>query len=401
MTRQRAENGTIILFGINKGYKEIFDNMICRLKHLRIDNYVIVAFDDEIFHICQLEVYPCVATYEDQDSIINLADAAQFGSDQFKQLTKLKSKYVLEALKLGINVLWSDVDIFWFSSPIPKLSQYFNDFDLLIQSNALEQETEDNGYRRVNSGFYYVHSRANTIAAFTSIVAHAAQSKLTEQPSFYSVLCGDNREYTNGLHQCHNPNYPLKTLFLDRYQYLNGNSAIWDRIYYPKSYPKNLIIAHNNWIEGLEEKIQRFKDTGLWTLESDGNCQLNSDWPIPRKRHEKKAHFSINFFTLLSWIIIMVILFSALFLFRLSYTNIRMEIIDSSIVKLFFVTSRLFPKDLQRSFFDILGYSMTRESTKISGIGSGTGDDDFWKKKKGSDPNLLESSSSLKSAPIK
>jgi hypothetical protein len=36
-------------------------------------------------------------------------------------VTKVKSRIVLEILKLGYNVLLSDVDVYWFDNPMPFL----------------------------------------------------------------------------------------------------------------------------------------------------------------------------------------------------------------------------------------------------------------------------------------
>lgn len=36
-------------------------------------------------------------------------------------MTKVKSRIVLEILRLGYNVLLSDVDVYWFGNPMPLL----------------------------------------------------------------------------------------------------------------------------------------------------------------------------------------------------------------------------------------------------------------------------------------
>jgi len=49
-------------------------------------------------------------------------------------VTKTKSRLVLEILKLGYNVLLSDVDVYWFKNPIPLL-QIFGPAVLAAQSD--------------------------------------------------------------------------------------------------------------------------------------------------------------------------------------------------------------------------------------------------------------------------
>lgn len=47
-----------------------------------------------------------------------------FGTKCFQRVTKVKSRMVLEILKLGYNVLLSDVDVYWFKNPLPFLSSF-------------------------------------------------------------------------------------------------------------------------------------------------------------------------------------------------------------------------------------------------------------------------------------
>lgn len=44
-----------------------------------------------------------------------------FGTECFQRVTKVKSRMVLRILKLGYNVLLSDVDVYWFMNPLPCL----------------------------------------------------------------------------------------------------------------------------------------------------------------------------------------------------------------------------------------------------------------------------------------
>lgn len=44
-----------------------------------------------------------------------------FGTKCFQRVTKVKSRMVLKILKLGYNVLLSDVDVYWFGNPLPFL----------------------------------------------------------------------------------------------------------------------------------------------------------------------------------------------------------------------------------------------------------------------------------------
>ena len=47
-----------------------------------------------------------------------------FGTDCFKKVTKMKSHTVLQILRLGYRVLFSDVDVYWFENPIQYMMSY-------------------------------------------------------------------------------------------------------------------------------------------------------------------------------------------------------------------------------------------------------------------------------------
>ncbi|CAI0463479.1 unnamed protein product [Linum tenue] len=112
-----------------------------------------------------------------------------FGTKCFQKVTKVKSRIVLQILKMGYNVLLSDVDVYWFENPL----QYVRSFGpttLVAQSDEYNQTGPINLPRRLNSGFYFARSNAPTIAAIEKVVNHASTSTLSEQPSFYDMLSG-------------------------------------------------------------------------------------------------------------------------------------------------------------------------------------------------------------------
>lgn len=57
-----------------------------------------------------------------------------FGTKCFQRVTKVKSRMVLKILKLGYNVLLSDVDVYWFKNPLSFLYS-FGPAVLTVQSD--------------------------------------------------------------------------------------------------------------------------------------------------------------------------------------------------------------------------------------------------------------------------
>uniref|UniRef100_A0A7S1T5L1 Nucleotide-diphospho-sugar transferase domain-containing protein n=1 Tax=Compsopogon caeruleus TaxID=31354 RepID=A0A7S1T5L1_9RHOD len=272
-----AENNTIILSALNFGYRNIMMNWICNMRHLNIRNYVIAALDPDLYRYAYtrgLATYYETTIFQGLNSSL-LADAT-YGSDSFKQLTKMKSRVVLRILKLGVNVIWTDCDIIWFKNPIPHMQSH--QADLIIQTNAPDNEPM-NGKRRINSGFYLARSNGPTIQAFEDIIKYASRSRMSEQPCFYDVMCGKEMETIVGTDRCAYNGMTVQ--LLDRHLYPNGiTDGIWDTepgkiwIKFP-----NLYILHNNWVKGADGKQSRFEKHGFILFDdADELCIYPTEW---------------------------------------------------------------------------------------------------------------------------
>lgn len=250
-------NNTIILSALNYGYRGIMMNWACNMRHIGISNFVIAALDPDLYKFAYTRGLP---TYLENTIFQGLNPSiisdATYGSDSFKQLTKMKSRVVVRLLKEGYNVMWSDSDIIYFRNPIQDMWSY--NADLVIQTNAPDNEPM-NGRRRLNSGFYLARSNAVTIQAFEDIIVFASRSRMSEQPCFYDVMCGKEGQTAYGDDTCKYNGTVVK--LLDRHRYPNGiTDGIWDsppgKI--PELFP-NLFVLHNNWVKGAEGKRLRFE----------------------------------------------------------------------------------------------------------------------------------------------
>lgn len=170
-------------------------------------------------------------------------------------------------------------------NPIPTiLAEMEDEIDLAIQSNALPEEEADNGRRRINSGFYLVKSSESTIQAFTQIVDHARTSPLSEQPSFYTILCGDDMRYTVGLSDCINTDLHVNTRLLDRAIYPNGAMTEIVRGVTPSS-QDDVAIVHFNWLEGHDAKVDSHIKAEMWMLDDHAQCMY--EYGEMKKEQEK------------------------------------------------------------------------------------------------------------------
>eukprot|EP00271_Cylindrocystis_brebissonii_P002251 TRINITY_DN126_c0_g1_i1.p1 TRINITY_DN126_c0_g1~~TRINITY_DN126_c0_g1_i1.p1 ORF type:complete len:877 (-),score=90.30 TRINITY_DN126_c0_g1_i1:489-3119(-) len=267
----------ITLVAVSFSYANILMAFVCRLRKLGLaDNLVIAAFDEEVY---EFGVRRGLPIYFEAASLVLRFDMSvrvkcYYRTDCFRQITKVKSRTVLSILEMGYSVLWTDVDVVWFSDPLPHLLSYGPD-SLAIQSNEPDHTKAGTGIHRLNSGFYFARAEESTLEAFKSIVSHAAKSRRSEQPSFYDVLCGSSGErvrageevcvWTNG----------LRVVFLDRKMYPNGAvHGLWDLTNTTEGCEAlGCVILHNNWIAGQEAKEKRMVLQDLWKYDvKTGMC---------------------------------------------------------------------------------------------------------------------------------
>lgn len=263
LSKRADEYKTIVLAVAGYSYKDMLMSWVCRLHVLNVSNFVVCALDDETYDFSILQGLP---VFRDKLAPRNISyDDCHFGTNCFQRVTKVKSRVVLEILKLGYNLLMSDVDVYWFKNPLPLLST-FGPAVFLAQSDEYKITGPINLPRRLNSGFYYAHSDNSTIAALKKVVKHASLSNLSEQPSFYDTLCGLNGSNRLGNDMCHEPETNLTVRFLDRNLFPNGAyQDLWDSNNVSSTcMKKGCFILHNNWISGRQKKLQRQVSSGLW-----------------------------------------------------------------------------------------------------------------------------------------
>jgi beta-arabinofuranosyltransferase len=273
-------NGVVVLTASTFKYHTLLMNLACRLRALDVNNLLVAALDEELYRyafVRGLAVYPAL-----QDaSIFGMANiqaeaGCKYGSKCFRAVTKLKSREVLTILKKGYSVLWTDMDIVWMRDPTRSLLNYGPGV-FAVQGNAPTKSEPPNGHLRINSGFYLARAEPATIQAFEKITEHAKRSNESEQPSFYIVLCGDKGQYRVGDHACLEPTTGLTTKFLPLDKYPNGAyNSYWNDTNLGKR--RDLVILHNNWITGLDNKIARMQQHGFWYIGDAEEMSCRHSW---------------------------------------------------------------------------------------------------------------------------
>ncbi|XP_021746739.1 beta-arabinofuranosyltransferase RAY1-like [Chenopodium quinoa] len=269
------ENKSVVLAVAGYSYKDMLMNWVCRLRHLMINNLLVCALDDETY---EFSIQQGIPVFRDSLAPRNISfNDCHFGTKCFQKVTKTKSRLVLQILKLGYNVILSDVDVYWFKNPIPLL-QTFGPAVFVAQSDEYNVSVPINLPRRLNSGFYFVRSDDPTIAAMEKVVMHAMTSDLSEQPSFYDTLCGLDGVNRVGDDRCWEPTTNLTVQFLDRNLFPNGAyQGLWEeRNVRAACVEKGCYVLHNNWISGRTKKLERQVHSGLWDYDISSRMCLHS-----------------------------------------------------------------------------------------------------------------------------
>ncbi|CAN6447798.1 unnamed protein product [Victoria cruziana] len=273
---------TVVLAVAGNNYKDMLMSWVCQLRRISVSNFILCALDDQVYKFSLLQGLP---VFKAAASKLDISfDNCHFGTKCFQRVTKVKSRIVLKILRMGYNVVMSDVDVYWFKNPLSYLRAY-GPAVLVAQSDEFNETVPINLPRRLNSGFYYVHSAPATILAMEKVVKHASTSDMSEQPSFYDVLCGVGGKNRIGDNKCHEPFTNVTVHFLDRNLFPNGAfQNLWRKKNVTAAcMRRGCITLHNNWISGRKKKLQRHVASGLWEYDAVSRMCLQ-EW------QDKKLH---------------------------------------------------------------------------------------------------------------
>ena len=259
----------IVLTGCTRGFVTVTMSWVCNLKKLGIfKNVLIAAFDEQAY--VQLYMLGMPVFMPGKRLNTSSADAFTYGAEDYKAVTKLKTAVVVELLKIGRDVVWCDPDIVVFKPFVPILTASPHEF--LLQNNNPTSLIPVKKMK-TNSGFYLVRSVPWVIKALSSVIHHASRSKNSEQMSWDAVLCKHSSisqktcTYTRAS-EAHT------IYFLPREKFATGNETDAVTMDLRNGHPPNdLVVWHNNWITGYENKVKRIKKLGhLYWDHHWGHC---------------------------------------------------------------------------------------------------------------------------------
>ncbi len=176
---------------------------------------------------------------------------------------------IQKELEKGHNVIFSDVDALWLKSPLPYFEDDFyaasvdrysdQDSDDVAKQINIWAQVDPHGLDKTNDylcpGFVVYRSTPETIQfvqKWGNLTSHGDQLLRNQKP-FNELMW---RPQLHNISKTESKSLPIN-LFSNGMVYFENMTDI-ER--------KEVVVAHNNCIGGLEKKVQRFKNFNLWLL---------------------------------------------------------------------------------------------------------------------------------------
>ena len=244
-------NDLVILTTITSSFIDLTENWLASIRrcgeyHPRI---YIIAEDQETYD-----------HFYNKSSIIsnvNVIKAPQyeetasqeFNTGENKNLLCKRPQYILDILKSGHDVLFSDVDVVWFHRPY----RFFNDdFDILFLQDQVPPDTT------VSTGFAFYRATNDTIQFVERWVD---EIKCWKEPKSDQVIL--NRLVIKHMGDIMDPIPWFKLKILNPKKFVSGKNY-FNEIWRKENPNVKPVVLHNNWIQGHDAKVERFKKLRTW-----------------------------------------------------------------------------------------------------------------------------------------
>lgn len=243
----RALDNTIILVCVDSGYLDMALNLYkTSFEPLAIANYLYVGIDRTV---CDgLTKHGVACTTHDSVKQIVSSDSS-WGTKDFRLKTHFKTRVIKECLSWNYSAVISDVDIVFFKNPIP----YFTcpSCDIEITNDISEG----------NSGFYLARptKAARLLHQKAWDIAMKSGASTSNQKALDRTMESMIKKKTIKVRDLPKEQFPNGVQYFEQgHRYFTGHNPC-----------KECVIAHNNWILSKNAKTYRFKEAGLWQVDTD------------------------------------------------------------------------------------------------------------------------------------
>lgn len=219
---------------LNSGCINICKNMLISAQKVGINmnDFFIACLDISAYEA--LTDYPRTFLWETPKKDSNITDYQDWTFDKesgFRKVVKNKWKIIQEVYNSFPELCWVDTDIVFKKNPTDLIQ---NQDEILFQS--------DRPGSTLCSGFMVFNSTSEC----NKLIKDCALNDDEDDQLIVNKIALDK--------------------YYDNVALLNEDLFPNGHVYYNENRKENAIIVHNNWMIGVDTKIQHFKDEKLWYL---------------------------------------------------------------------------------------------------------------------------------------
>ena len=235
----------VVLVTVSFGFRDMFMNWHAWFKMLSLDMRVVfVAEDADALALClSLQGLTCVK-WTDSDAP---SGPHRYGTSGFVDLVANRPMYVKRALDEFDNVIYSDIDTVWLADPRPFFTGNADVWGQLDSGDAFEYI--------VCSGFLAFRGTPGARRLVNEWSREFLEGEMDQPPLNRAIkLLQMQKDDSKSVRFVPLPRtrFPSGDMFFRTHAFL-GLDVVFD-----------VVIVHNNWINGKDNKIRRFKEVGLW-----------------------------------------------------------------------------------------------------------------------------------------
>ena len=236
-----------VLSTTNAAFLDFTDNWLESMRRVGPLPFTIIVAEDEATYAHLVNVSDVNVIRADH---LSASKKLVFDTPEYKKFVNKRPQYILDLLKKGYDVLFSDVDTVWLQNPFP----YFADdyYDVFGQLDLYNPKLK---FPRVLcAGFVYYKSSDKTIQLVQTWIHNMRRygDRKPDQLVLNNII---NRRLVA----------KLKVSNLDPNRFLSGHYYFDDE--WRQTHPGvNPVMIHNNWIVGHDAKVERFKRLGMWYI---------------------------------------------------------------------------------------------------------------------------------------
>ncbi len=239
----------VILSMVDAGYTDMAINFyMTSIAPYGITNYLFVSLSARACEQLQRIIKGCSCfTYFDYEEGKH---ASIYFSSVFLQKMAMRSRFILDALKWGYNVLHTDLDITFMKNPQGHLR--CTNCDLVSM--------EDGKKDLLNAGFIYIKATPTSIRVFTDLFETLFDKPESEDQAVLNDIVKVKMEKE------------VKWKLFNKTQFLSGKDYFENPKRYFAGHSSNCpdcVVVHNNWIVSKAAKVYRYKEMLMWMYDGD------------------------------------------------------------------------------------------------------------------------------------